>query len=218
MRSVNNERLCIDSSPCRGIIDDRTRNYEWVCSKSVVRAEKASWNNIKIVIQAIPFYKERLNSLSLSYDELPINHIKPICLYARSHRIDRLKCLILAYKKCSIPLMAGMHLRIVNGEHRFIVPPIVEVHSNSYVLVNGRHRLFLLVNQELVEDVPVVLIRGNLPPLPGDVLSWENVKEICPKKKKNREEKFKNYRGDEYIRKISDTLNKFSFRSPESFR
>jgi hypothetical protein len=67
----------------------------------------------------------------------------------------------------------------LRGERKFrlAIPPVVEEHGDIYAVVDGTHRLKLLVDRGYIAAVCVVVSGSSLPPLPSEIGEWNEVRE-----------------------------------------
>jgi hypothetical protein len=103
--------------------------------------------------------------------------------------LHRVTDLAAAYRYQGAPLFAGVWIDGANGVRRMIPPPIVELHDDVCVIIDGLHRAYFC----LQSGVPcaVALASGDLPPLPADVLTWSDVRLVDGLL--SREQKFRNF-------------------------
>lgn len=168
-----------------------------------LQLERAEWGIVSRAIRQVSHYCQ---AASIRQEELPIDLIRPICRLARTYRLERARHLLRAYDRSDVVPYAGVFASTSGTTKRLIVPPIVEIHGEEHVLIDGLHRT-LLASDAGRREMVVVCITGNLPPLPGDPLNWESIQTISHHTP--REAKFENYR-PEHFRRISCSLVSYS--------
>lgn len=166
----------------------------------MVDVRLADWSAVEEVIRRVPQYR---NCRDITQEAMPASALRPLCLKARRYRLDRVAELLAAYELASIPLYLGVTLQTASGLRRLLAPPIVERHGSDYILVDGLHRVSL-ANDKGFSVVIVALAQGDLDPLPGSPLSWDEIETISHHT--TRESKFRNF-APRHFRPISQFLD-----------
>ncbi len=178
----------------RRIFDRRGQRIE------LLKAKKANWEQVTGAIRRVPLYGE---CTTITHEKLPTQVLKPICAIARTYRLERVGSLVAAYGAAALPLYVGVILSYPTGGSCLVAPPIIEMHGEDYVLIDGLHRL-LAARCKGLSAVSVAVVRGELSPLPGDAVSWSCVRTVSCHT--SRESKFRNFRPP-HFRPISESLD-----------
>ena len=149
-------------------------------------------------IQQIPQYTY---ASSIEMITVEVDKLKPLCLFVRNYRLKPASDLINAYTKQDIPLFEPVKTGV-----RIINPPIIELHDNMFVIIDGLHRINYL-RQIQVKSAIVMIVYGVNVPLPADILNWDEVQHT--NEKLSRKEKFRNLKV-EYFRPIDWIVDKNS--------
>lgn len=160
--------------------------------------ELAGEDAVEKAIRRVPQYAQ---GVRLQQERVAIADLRPLCRLVRSYRIERVTRLLSAYRAAGIVEFAGVFADAARTV--LLPPPITESHPNGLVIIDGLHRLFL-ARQAGLEDVGVAVVRGDLPPLPGDPLCWDQVQLVTHSTE--REVKFVNFRPNEF-RPIKETID-----------
>ncbi len=143
-------------------------------------------NIIRGSISKLPHYS---HDVTIHFEQVGLDLLKPLCLFVRTYRLTEVRDLVQTFKDKGITLFNGVWLKSDTGDKRLLPPPVIEVHNNNHVIIDGLHRVY----EARCKNIPslyIAVIRGNLPPLPADILEWSDVQETD--KKMSRQEKFRN--------------------------
>lgn len=149
----------------------------------------AAWAEVESKIRTVPEYAD-LGSVVVRPERVAPNWLRPLCRYVRTRRLAEIQKLVAAFDRQTIPLFEGVRIGRPESEEFLLPPPIVEIHRNQPVIIDGLHRVFECLKSGRPEVV-VALLHGSLPDLPADVLVWSDVE--LTGKKLPRGEKFQNF-------------------------
>lgn len=113
-------------------------------------------------------------SKGLEYVKIPTNKIEPSALHVYTQRLQHAKEM---YKLCNeknIDFGAPYIEIYTNGKKHIVVPPIVELRDNRYLLCDGMHRLYIF-KKVGIQNVYCILVQQPTLPLAGEINVWENV-------------------------------------------
>jgi hypothetical protein len=65
---------------------------------------------------------------------------------------------------------------MTNEKHSLLLPPIVEQHGSKKVVVDGTHRLFYLYAMQQRPNAFCMILKRNIPDLPGRPVPFTNLK------------------------------------------
>ena len=164
----------------------------------------ARWSEVTARIATVPQYTEPAN-VTIQQERIRPEQLCPLCRLVRVYRLTAIQDLVMAFNNRSIALFDGVWLTRPDGTEHLLPPPIIEVHDHRYVIVDGTHRIFFCL-QSHQEHVGVAVVRGLLPPLPADILTWADVEVI--NRKVPRHQKFRNFDPTQFrrIREFIDDL------------
>lgn len=132
----------------------------------------AEWSEVLRKIRCIPQYRDSL-AVTITETRLSPAQLLPLCRYVRIHRLEKVEKLVEAYQAASLQQFEGAWI-LRDDRDVLLVPPIIEVHHQRNVIIDGLHRVFL-GRQSKIALLTVAVVRGDLSPLPADVLSWSEV-------------------------------------------
>lgn len=148
----------------------------------------ATWAQVEQKIRLVPQYRDP-GRVSLQPVHVRPADTSPLCLLARVHRLERVVDLIAAYQEQSIPLFEGVWAQPGDGRRFLIAPPILELHRDRRVIIDGIHRLFGCLTRA-PEPVLVAVVSGVKQELPADIVDWSQV--TLTDRQTERREKFRN--------------------------
>jgi len=160
------------------------------------------WNLVLETVRRVPHY-----SGQVSIEKQWINPAlsRPICLFVRTYRLSEVKQLVASYAEYQIPLFESAWLSKDDAPRRMLLPPILEVHQDQCVVIDGHHRIYEAIQQHQ-SAILVLIIKGQLDKLPADVLSWDEV--AITNQRLPRELKFRNFRSSNF-RLINELIDSF---------
>ena len=109
-------------------------------------------------------------------EKIDIRKIIPLCKYVYSERLNFARKSILNCIQYDIPLFYTYVIKYDNGNSHLVAPPIVEERNQSLFLGDGMHRIYSLLELNILTASVLVTHKCTLP-LPGMSQTWGNVKE-----------------------------------------
>lgn len=113
-------------------------------------------------------------SCEWSFESIPISMISPSCLHVYSDRLKKAESLIKQCKQANITLFEPYEIYYNNGCKRLVVPPILEIRDNKFLLCDGMHRIFAAKKAGIV-DIYAFVVHNPQLPLAGRINNWDNV-------------------------------------------
>ncbi|MCB0370067.1 MAG: hypothetical protein KDD45_11745 [Bdellovibrionales bacterium] len=77
----------------------------------------------------------------------------------REYKIKQIKLLNNLLEKYDFNLYDPLAIILRNGEHHYIVPPVLEIHDSKLIVAEGHTRLFI-ANNKRVKKIRCVVIEG----------------------------------------------------------
>ncbi|SDL21001.1 TIR domain-containing protein [Kriegella aquimaris] len=128
------------------------------------------------IMNEVPLYLQ--NNCKFSMEKVLVSETYPLSTnLIREHKINQIDLLNKLYSKFDFELYQLTAIVLKNGEQHLIVPPVLEVHDNKYIIAEGHTRLFL--QQSNNEGVWCIVIRGMKTAPISPTTTWSKV-EIAP--------------------------------------
>ena len=109
-------------------------------------------------------------------EKIDIREIIPLCKHVYSERLNFARKGILNCIQYGIPLFYPYVIKYDNGNSHLVAPPIVEERNQSLFLGDGMHRIYSLLELNIL-TASVLVTHDCTLPLPGIPQTWGNVKE-----------------------------------------
>ena len=138
-----------------------------------IEVRAAAWADVERRIRRVPEYADE-SRVHPSHEVVALPSLGLLCRLARTYRLEGASQLIAVYDTAGLTLFNGVWLTWENEAPRLIPPPVIEEHKGRLVIIDGLHRLFEAVRTGL-RSVSAVVLRGDLPRLPADTLTWEEL-------------------------------------------
>ena len=151
------------------------------------RMHRVEWRRIEQRIRQIPQYVDE-QSVIIRESLISPSELHPLCLFARTGRLERVNQFAKLFRGEGLPLFSGVVLKTSQSHTRLIPPPIVESHERSLVIIDGLHRAYYCLRSGI--NCPIALVSGELPLPPADRLEWSDVSVL--KGTVARKDKFRN--------------------------
>jgi len=126
----------------------------------------------------LPFFNNIIHykSSSISVESVFTEQVVPLSRFVVKSRLIFAISLLRSYLALGIKLYMPVLLPL-GCKFRILVPPVVEVHNNHFYLVDGMHRLYVLI-RERIHTVHVCVVRHVPYPLPAKPINWLQVEEV----------------------------------------
>ncbi len=160
------------------------------------------WLLVKKKIKQLSQYS---GNVSINFEKVNVNQLRPLCLFVRTYRLQSVQKLISLYENFPLRLFESAWIEKEGSVKGILVPPIIEVHNDEFVIIDGLHRLFEVFRTKR-PNIYTVVIRGNLDKLPADILTWSEVQ--MTDRTMTRSEKFRNL-DEANFRQINQYIDDF---------
>lgn len=108
------------------------------------------------------------------FECVPISMISPSCLHVYSDRLKKAEDLIEKCQQSNISLFMPYEVYYESGCKRLVVPPILEIRDNKYLLCDGMHRIYA-AKKAGIKNIFAFVVHNPKLPLAGAINDWGNV-------------------------------------------
>ncbi|MCP4650474.1 MAG: hypothetical protein GY853_10395 [PVC group bacterium] len=175
-------------------------------------SQKTIKDNISSTLKEIEIYKKcKINVESVSTAD-----IIPLSKYVKNYRLvftEKFMTSILKYNLTPFDPIILFN----DGLYRLIFPPILEKQKEALFIIDGTHRVFMALKNN-IKYINLVTIQGcNLPDLPCKPSTWFNIK--MTSKRLNSEQMIESSNMSNF-RPVSSLMNsdRFSFKSIDEIK
>lgn len=207
---ADEEMITIEKGPVHGTLLDRRNNESIFISKK--KLFDKLWNKatiqpiskvpefesiseertVKALKDGVPQYKK----LQISYEDIAIKGLLPLSKYmeySKLARVEKLNRLLLRDEL--VEMNRGAAIRII-GSPWLITPPIVEKIKNKTVIIDGNHRIFAAIQNNIKQMKMIIVnnIDGEFPSVP--LHGWSDVTLLS--EKQPRESRYISYNKDNF--------------------
>ncbi|HEY6925696.1 MAG TPA: patatin-like phospholipase family protein, partial [Steroidobacteraceae bacterium] len=109
-------------------------------------------------------------TVSLTVEDLPLTKIDLIVHKLRAYKYRQIESLVRAYQEHDLPLFTPAVLNHPSGEQSFVTPPVVELHGDRYVVIEGNTRTYFCYRAN-IRTIRCLVARGVSDALPGKPVS-----------------------------------------------
>jgi len=131
-----------------------------------------TWPVAESLVRLIPQYR---NIDSIELTRVQLVRIKSLARFVRSTRLQFAEAVINQMQAEAVELFRPIAI-IHDGKKRVVMPPVVEAHGDSYILMDGTHRIWL-ARKALMESVYVIRVNDVKLALPSEPFPWQGVTE-----------------------------------------
>lgn len=110
----------------------------------------------------------------ISIEKILISNIYPLHKHINKSRLASIQLLIERQRKHGLECCDSIVIHSTDAT-KVIPPPIVEVHDNKHILIDGAHRTYWLKEEGEVSEIKCILIKNASTKPAGDIRSWEDV-------------------------------------------
>jgi len=105
-------------------------------------------------------------TVSLTVEDLSLTEIDLIVHKLRAYKYRQIENLVRAYREHGLPLFTPAVLNYPNGEQSYVAPPVVELHGDRYVVIEGNTRTYFCYRANHA-TIRCLVVRGVTDALPG---------------------------------------------------
>ncbi|MFC4048545.1 hypothetical protein ACFOY4_02515 [Actinomadura syzygii] len=109
---------------------------------------------------------------SLAWEAVRLADVRSIVHVARRQRLSSAERLLGLYQAAR--MAPYLPLSVTDEPGSFVVPPVVEVHGEHFVLIDGVHRL-MAAHRTGIRQVRLLVVSGPLPEPPGDICALPDI-------------------------------------------
>lgn len=183
----HNQRITKDDYPRFFRHINELFEQNWPATKTETQADAIDIKPIesKRIIDALKKIKQYRDA-KISYTKIQTSELIPLSNNAELFKLERIAHL----SELQAAVGSSHSFHIVGTEWLFI-PPIVELHSDKYIVIDGTHRCYLAANekQETIDVILITECKHNLPAKPGS--SWREIR--VSTKKQEIKKNYTNY-------------------------
>lgn len=187
------------------------KDHGWVLGLHDITSPRAADALVERTIRCV--WAKGYANASISLAEVDLADVRPITRSLEMARYERAREQLVLFRRARLKpfVPALLKFRFEEG-YRLALPPVLELHGSTFVVVDGAHRLKALTSLGERTAVCVIIQGSDLPRLPGEPAdSWDDV-EVFGRERSSQKKIHKIRRKS--FRPTGRTLRSEQFRYP----